>query len=141
MHAGFVHLDVHTEYSLVDSVVRVKPLVARVVEAGMPAVAMTDQSNLFALVRFYQAAMAAGIKPIAGVDLWVRNPEDESQPDRLILLVKDTQGYRNLTRLVSACGGVDCPVRRSSGQCGQSHSGGQPVVGGQSVATVAADLW
>jgi DNA polymerase-3 subunit alpha len=101
MHAGFVHLDVHTEYSLVDSVVRVKPLVARVVEAGMPAVAMTDQSNLFALVRFYQAAMAAGIKPIAGVDLWVRNPEDESQPDRLILLVKDTQGYRNLTRLVS----------------------------------------
>ncbi|MBF0256686.1 MAG: DNA polymerase III subunit alpha, partial [Gammaproteobacteria bacterium] len=101
MMTAFVHLDLHTEYSLVDSVVRVKPLVARVAEAGMPAVAVTDQSNLFCLVRFYLAAMGAGVKPIAGVDLWLRNPEDEQNPDRLLLLVQDSIGYRNLTRLVS----------------------------------------
>ncbi|MBU0499608.1 MAG: DNA polymerase III subunit alpha [Gammaproteobacteria bacterium] len=101
MAEPFVHLNLHSEYSLVDSVVRIKPLVQRVAELGMPAVAMTDQCNLFGLVKFYKAAMAAGVKPIAGVDLWLRNPEDENRPDRLTLLVKDSQGYRNLTRLVS----------------------------------------
>ncbi|MEW8508804.1 MAG: DNA polymerase III subunit alpha [Candidatus Thiodiazotropha sp.] len=101
MEFPFVHLRVHSEYSLVDGLVRVKPLVKQVAEAGMPAVALTDQSNLFALVRFYQAALAAGIKPIAGVDAWIRNPEDINTPYRLVLLVQDQVGYRNLTRLVS----------------------------------------
>lgn len=101
MSTSFVHLCVHTEYSMVDSVVRIKPLVNKAVEMGMPAVALTDQSNLFCLVRFYQAAISAGIKPIAGVDVWVRNPEDENQPDRLVLLVMNKEGYLNLTRLVS----------------------------------------
>ncbi|MCU7920371.1 MAG: DNA polymerase III subunit alpha [Candidatus Thiodiazotropha sp. (ex Epidulcina cf. delphinae)] len=101
MQASFVHLRVHSEYSLVDGVVRVKPLVKQVAEAGMPAVALTDQSNLFALVRFYQAALAAGVKPIAGVDAWIRNPEDVNTPYRLVLLVQNQAGYKNLTRLVS----------------------------------------
>ncbi len=101
MAAQFVHLHVHSEYSLVDGVARIKPLVSRVAELAMPAVALTDQSNMFALVRFYQAAMLAGVKPIAGVDAWLHNPDDSNQPYRLILLVQNQQGYRNLTELVS----------------------------------------
>ena len=101
MAAEFVHLHVHSEYSLVDGVARVKPLVARAAELGMPAVALTDQSNMFALVRFYKAAMAAGVKPICGVDAWIRNPDDANKPDRLVLLIQDREGYRNLTELVS----------------------------------------
>jgi DNA polymerase-3 subunit alpha len=101
MEATFVHLRVHSEYSLVDGLVRVKPLVKQVAQAGMPAVALTDQSNFFALVRFYQAALAAGIKPIAGVDAWIRNPDDANNPFRLVLLVQNQVGYKNLTRLVS----------------------------------------
>ncbi|MEJ2611383.1 MAG: DNA polymerase III subunit alpha [Candidatus Thiodiazotropha sp.] len=101
MPASFVHLRVHSEYSLVDGLVRVKPLVKQVAENGMPAVALTDQSNMFALVRFYQAALAAGVKPIAGVDAWINNPDDVNTPYRLVLLVQNQAGYKNLTRLVS----------------------------------------
>ena len=101
MDPCFVHLHVHSEYSLVDGLLRVKPLVEEVFAAGMPAVAVTDQSNLFALVRFYRTAGSAGVKPIAGTDLWLRNPEDPNQPFRILLLVQDDNGYRNLTRLIS----------------------------------------
>ena len=101
MQPGFVHLHLHTEYSLVDGMVRIKPLVKAAAGAGMPAVAVTDQSNLFAMVKFYRAAMAAGVKPIIGVDMWLRNPEQPARPWRLLLLCKDRTGYRNLTELVS----------------------------------------
>ena len=67
MSSSFVHLHLHTEYSLVDGLTRIKPLGRAVAEAGMPAVALTDQSNLFAMVKFYRAAMAMGVKPIIGV--------------------------------------------------------------------------
>ncbi len=101
MNPSFVHLRVHSEYSLVDGLVRIKPLVAAVAELGMPAVAVTDQSNLFSLVKFYKAATAAGIKPISGVDVWIRDPKDANNPFRMLLLVQTPEGYRNLTRLVS----------------------------------------
>ncbi|WP_186343152.1 DNA polymerase III subunit alpha [Allochromatium palmeri] len=101
MDPTFVHLHLHSEYSLVDGLVRIKPLVKTVAAAGMPAVAVTDQGNLFSLVRFYKAAVGTGVKPIAGADLWVRNPEDANQPHRLVLLAQDEPGYRNLTRLIS----------------------------------------
>ncbi len=97
----FIHLRVHSEYSLVDGLVRIKPLVARVAELGMPAVAITDQSNLFSLVKFYKASIAAGIKPISGVDVWIRDPEDANNPFRLLLLVQNPKGYKNLTCLIS----------------------------------------
>jgi len=97
----FVHLHVHSEFSLVDGVARIKPLVGSVAEEGMPAVALTDQSNMFALVRFYKAAMGAGLKPICGVDLLVRDHEEPNQPHRLVLLVQSNTGYRKLTELVS----------------------------------------
>ena len=99
--AEFVHLHVHSEFSLHDSVVRIKPMIQQVAQSGMPAVALTDQGNLFALVRFYQAALAAGVKPICGADLWIQNPDDQKQPFRLVLLVQNNTGYRNLTELIS----------------------------------------
>jgi DNA polymerase-3 subunit alpha len=98
---SFVHLHVHSEYSLVDGLLRIKPMVKAVGEAGMPAIAITDQLNLFCLVRFYKAALAAGVKPIVGAEMLVRNPDDASQPHRLVLLVQNQAGYLNLTRLVS----------------------------------------
>ena len=97
----FVHLHVHSEYSLVDGLLRIKPLVKAVAAKGMPAIAVTDQANLFCLVRFYKAAASAGIKPIAGADLWVRNEEDANKPYRLLVLVQNKTGYLNLTQLIS----------------------------------------
>ncbi len=97
---SFVHLRVHTEYSLVDSVVRVKPLMKAVAEAGMPAIAMTDETNLFAMVKFYRAAEKAGIKPIIGADLWL-DLDDERELCRFTLLCQDRTGYANLTRLLT----------------------------------------
>ncbi|HVS78369.1 MAG TPA: DNA polymerase III subunit alpha, partial [Steroidobacteraceae bacterium] len=101
MSAGFVHLRLHTEYSLIDSVVRVPELIEAVAAAGMPAVAATDQSNLFAMVKFYRAALARGVKPIIGVDLLVREPGERQQPARITLICQNQTGYRNATRLVS----------------------------------------
>jgi DNA polymerase-3 subunit alpha len=101
MHAAFVHLHVHTEYSLVNGTVRVKPLVKCVAEEGMPAVAVTDQCNMFSMVKFYRAAMAQGIKPIVGVDVWVADRVGGKPPTRLVLLCASNHGYLNLTRLVS----------------------------------------
>ena len=101
MPAGFIHLHVHSEYSLTDSTIRVGGLVDACVRARMPAVALTDQSNLFALVKFYRAAEAAGIKPIAGSDLWIANPEDRGGPQRLTVLCQNREGYLNLSRLLT----------------------------------------
>ncbi len=97
----FVHLRLHTEYSLRDSVVRVDQLMQACVEAAMPAVALTDHSNLFAMVKFYRAALASGVKPIIGVDAFVREHAERAEPTRITLLCQNLTGYRNLTRLVT----------------------------------------
>ena len=102
MTAAFVHLNLHTEYSLVDSVVRIKPLIKRLTKLQMPAVAVTDQCNLFALVKFYSQAQAAGIKPIVGAEFKLK-AADRQTPARLLLLCINNEGYRNLARLVSRC--------------------------------------
>jgi DNA polymerase-3 subunit alpha len=101
MTQKFVHLHLHTEYSLVDSTIRVKPLLKTVAEAGMPALAVTDQSNLFSMVKFYRAAISQGVKPIIGVDAWIHNAEQPSQPYRMVFLCMNNEGYQNLTQLVS----------------------------------------
>ncbi|RHW21660.1 DNA polymerase III subunit alpha [Pseudomonas jilinensis] len=101
MNHSFIHLRVHTEFSLVDGLVKVKPLIKAVGEAGMPAVAVTDQSNMCSLVKFYKTAMGAGIKPISGVDVWLVGRDDGDQLTRMTLLAMDAKGYRNLTELVS----------------------------------------
>lgn len=101
MTPRFVHLRIHTEYSLVDGLVRLKPLIKHAASHQIPALAVTDESNLFGLVKFYKGAQGSGIKPLIGADLWVRNPEDPDQPYRLPLLAMNAQGYSNLTELIS----------------------------------------
>ena len=97
----FVHLRLHTEYSLVDGIVRVPELMAAVSSAGMPAVALTDQSNLFAMVKFYKEALAAGVKPLIGVDAWIREVGERAPPSRAVFLCQNLAGYRHLTQLVT----------------------------------------
>ena len=97
----FVHLRVHTEYSLVDGIVRVPRLMHSVAAAGMGAVALTDHGNLFAMVKFHREAEKRGIKPVIGADLWLREEGERSEPSRLTLLAQNTAGFRNLTALIS----------------------------------------
>jgi DNA polymerase-3 subunit alpha len=110
--ARFVHLHVHTEYSLVDGVVRIESeykdgrvvregLIDACVRLGMPAVALTDRANLFALVKFYRTAQVKGIKPLVGVDALIREEGERAEPSRLVLFCQDERGYKNLTRLVT----------------------------------------
>ncbi|MCW8888384.1 MAG: PHP domain-containing protein, partial [Gammaproteobacteria bacterium] len=101
MEPTFVHLNLHSEYSLSDSLIRIKPMVSAVADAGMAAVAITDISNLFALVKFYGAAQGAGLKPIVGCELWLENSEKPLKPHKILLLSKDRAGYLNLSRLIS----------------------------------------
>lgn len=98
---SFVHLRVHTDYSIIDGIARIKPLVQAVAEKGMPACAITDHCNFYGLIKFYKAAQGAGIKPICGSDFLVRGDDDESQPARLTLLAMNDVGYRNITVLIS----------------------------------------
>jgi DNA polymerase-3 subunit alpha len=114
MSPGFVHLHVHSEYALTDSIIRIpdKPeygdpataprpnLISHACRLGLPALALTDDSNLFALIKFYKAALANGIKPIAGCDIWLRH-DGHGEARRLTLLCQDHAGYLNLSRLIS----------------------------------------
>ncbi|WP_166264979.1 DNA polymerase III subunit alpha [Marinobacter caseinilyticus] len=101
MAQTFVHLRVHSEYSLVDGLVRVKPLIKRAVELGMPAVGLTEQSNMCSLVRFYKGALGAGVKPIIGADIWLENPDEAENPFRVTLLARNQTGYLHLTEIIS----------------------------------------
>ncbi|MDB6442828.1 MULTISPECIES: DNA polymerase III subunit alpha [Pseudomonas] len=101
MPASFVHLRLHTEYSLVDGLVRIKPLIKTLAGMNMPAVAVTDQNNMCSLVKFYKAAMGGGIKPICGADLWLASKDPDAPLSRISLLVMNAVGYRNLTELIS----------------------------------------
>ncbi len=97
----FCHLQVHTEYSLVDGIARVKPLVQAAAEAGMPALAVTERNNLFSMVKFYRAAMSAGVKPIIGADVSMLDASAPTDPTQMVLLCRDVEGYRQLCRLLS----------------------------------------
>ncbi|WP_176506551.1 DNA polymerase III subunit alpha [Pseudomonas urethralis] len=101
MSVPFVHLRVHSEFSLVDGLVRIKPLAKALAGMNMPAVAITDQSNMCSLVKFYKTAMGAGIKPICGADLWLAGNDPEAPLSRICFLAMDPKGYRNLTELIS----------------------------------------
>ena len=97
----FVHLHVHSEYSLADGLFKVKDLVNRAAAGGMPAVALTDRNNLFALVKFFEACMGQGVKPIMGAEVLVQETPQEGA-ERVLLLARDLEGYRNLLALISA---------------------------------------
>src|SRR6056300_1751571 len=98
---GFVHLRVHSEYSVIDGLVRVKALAAKTAELEMPAVAITDHVNLYALIKFYTAANQAGIKPICGCDVLVADDDNPENFSILVLLARNLVGYKNLIELIS----------------------------------------
>lgn len=105
LQSDFVHLHVHTDYSTLDGMCRIQPLIERAVELGMPAVAMTDHGNISGAIRFYQAARKAGVKPIIGCEVYTvpdMNAKDGREMWHLVLLAKDATGYANLVKLTSA---------------------------------------
>ncbi|MFZ6754581.1 DNA polymerase III subunit alpha [Undibacterium sp. Dicai25W] len=97
----FVHLRIHSEYSIVDGLVRIDDVIKAAVKDKQPAMAITDLANLFAMVKFYKAARGKGIKPIAGCDAWITNDVDRDKPSRLMLLVKNRKGYLQLCELLA----------------------------------------
>ncbi|MEW5954301.1 MAG: DNA polymerase III subunit alpha [Bacillota bacterium] len=106
--ANFVHLHVHTEYSLLDGAARIKHAVQRAREMGMPALAITDHGAMFGVVDFYKACLKEGIKPILGCEVYVaprtmndRVPKVDDNLYHLLLLAENDEGYRNLLELVS----------------------------------------
>jgi len=97
----FIHLRIHSEFSLADGIVRIEALASAAHSNGMPAVALTDLANVFGLVKFHKAAVAAGIKPIIGADLWLENPADANKPYRFTALCQNQTGYRSLCALLT----------------------------------------
>lgn len=128
---SFIHLRCHTEFSLSDGLCRVSDLVGAAVSAQMPAVAITDISNLFAMIKFYSKARAAGIKPIFGADLWLHNPQESQKPFLFTALCQNAQGYKHLTQLISRA--------YKEGQS-QSQSQGKPQVQREWLIQYAAGL-
>src|SRR5688572_7939322 len=98
---SFVHLRLHSEYSIVDGIVRIEEAVEAAQADGMPALALTDLGNVFGMVKFYQAARAQGVKPIIGCDVWIENGADRDKPHRLLLLCQSRAGYLNLCELLT----------------------------------------
>jgi len=106
---NFVHLHVHTEYSLLDGLSRIDKLVDRAKELNMPSLAITDHGTMFGVMEFYRAAKGAGIKPIIGVESYLarrsmhdRDAKLDKRPYHMLLLAKNQTGYKNLLKLASA---------------------------------------
>ncbi len=97
----FIHLHLHTEYSIVDGITRINKLIDKACEYGMPAVAVTDQMNLFGLVKFFKKATNAGIKPIIGAECLIESEDEAGAPSRIVFLCQNSVGYNNLCRLIS----------------------------------------
>lgn len=101
MSSPFIHLRVHSDFSMMDGLNKVKPILGKVAALDMPAVAITDQMNMCGLVKFYSEAHNLGIKPIIGTDFWVTNEVFGDEPFRLTLLAMNNEGYKNITILIS----------------------------------------
>ena len=108
MSADFVHLHVHTQYSLLDGPCRVKELIQKALEYNMPALGITDHGNMSGAIDFYQTAVSAGIKPLIGTEAYVAPGSRHEKGPRqgaaahLVLLVKNEIGYKHLLKLISA---------------------------------------
>src|SRR5512134_1909766 len=96
-----VHLRLHSEFSIVDGIVRLDDAVARAAADGMGALALTDLGNVFGMVDFYKAARKSGVKPIIGCDVWITNDAERDKPHRLLLLVRSHAGYLRLSELLT----------------------------------------
>ncbi len=97
----FIHLRVHSDFSMVDGLQKIGPIVSAAAANNMPALALTDQMNMCGLVRFYGSAHGKGIKPLVGADFWVQSDELGDEQFRLTLLAMDNDGYQNITLLIS----------------------------------------
>src|SRR6476661_3206086 len=97
----FIHLRLHSEFSIADGLVRIDDAVKAAAKDSQPALAITDLANLFGMVKFYKAARGKGVKPIAGCDVWITNDDDRDKASRLLLLVKNRTGYLQLCELLS----------------------------------------
>ena len=97
----FVHFRCHSEFSIVDGIVRIDDYVTQASKDAMPALALTDLSNLFGAIKFYKAARGKGIKPIIGCDIWLENSQNRDQAHRALLLVQNHAGYLQLCALIS----------------------------------------
>ncbi|MDD5366483.1 MAG: DNA polymerase III subunit alpha [Gallionellaceae bacterium] len=98
---SFIHLRLHSEYSVQDSILTIDRAIARASEDGMPALALTDLANLFGLVKFYSGARKKGVKPIIGCDIWLAGRDQPDKPSRMLLLVQNRAGYRRLSELLT----------------------------------------
>ncbi|MGH8701415.1 MAG: PHP domain-containing protein, partial [Burkholderiales bacterium] len=98
---SFIHLRLHSEYSIVDGIVRLDEAVEAAAADGMPALALTDLANVFGMVKFYQGARAAGVKPIIGCDVWLENESDRDKPTRMLLLCQSRAGHLRLSELLT----------------------------------------
>ena len=101
MNHSYVHLNIHTQYSIMDSTIRIPNLMQESATNNFPAVTLTDQNNVFGMVKFYRQAINYGIKPIIGCDLFIADPDDESRHNNIILLCANNEGYKNLTQLIT----------------------------------------
>ena len=100
--ARFVHLRLHSEFSISDGIARLDDAIARTKADGMPAMALTDLANMFGMVKFYSGMRGKGLKPVIGCDAWVGDPEGQDRAFRLLLLAKNRDGYLRLCDLLSA---------------------------------------
>ncbi|OYY82398.1 MAG: hypothetical protein B7Y34_02690, partial [Methylophilales bacterium 16-45-9] len=98
---SFVHLRCHSEYSIVDGIVRIDDYVKHAAQDQMPAIALTDLNNLFGAIKFYKASRGKGLKPIIGCDIWLENSANREQPSRALLLCQNHAGYLLLCQLLS----------------------------------------
>ena len=156
MAPNFVHLRTHTEYSVVDGILRIEPLAEAARADGQGALAITDLSNLFGAVKFYQACRAAGVKPLVGADLWLEPaPEGgDKQPSRLLVLVQNQRGYLNLCELIARAWTGNAGNAGNPGNTGTSqrapawvkwawlaeHSGGLIALSGADLGAIGSAL-
>ena len=101
MKSSFVHLHLHSEYSLVNGTITLSGLVEQTLQKQAPAVALTDMGNLYGAVKFFSKCVSAGIKPLIGAEIFLDNPDKVNQPYILVLLVQNAAGYKNLSKLIS----------------------------------------
>ena len=97
----FVHLRLHSEYSITDGIVQLDQAIAAAAADGMPALGMSDLANLFGMVKFYKGARGKGIKPIVGVDAWIQNEVERDKPQRVLLICRNRAGYGQLCELLT----------------------------------------
>src|SRR5436190_1346835 len=101
MEPKFIHLRLHTEYSLTDGLLLIPYLLEKTAAFNMPALAITDLGNLYATVKFYQEAFRVGIKPLIGADFWLTQDKNAKTVSRLTLICQNNTGYKNLVKLIS----------------------------------------